>query len=122
MLQLTEIIQDEEMGAVPFVVQRRHMIQNNGETESVGTEEITTCGVVQPTRDQDLILTPEEYRSEKLMTFYAPVPFSLGHREDAIHFTAPDRILYESREYLVIAVKDWLDFGFSRAIAVEKKA
>ena len=121
MLHLTDLIRDEEMGAEPFVVYRRHMIQADGETELDATEEIATYGVVHPTRDQDLILTPEEYRGETFLTFYAPILFSLGTRDNMTHFTAPDRIVYNSREYLVVSVKNWSSFGFSRAIAAEQR-
>ena len=75
---------------------------------------------VHPAADTDLTLVPEEYRSETLRTFYAPVPFSLGVRADPASFTAPDQILYAGQTFLVIAVKDWSAFGFSKAIAVEK--
>ena len=121
MLQLTELIQDEEMGAAPFVVYRRHMVRSSGETEIEAVEEIVTCGVVQPAKEEDLALTPEEYRGETFFTFYAPITFSLGTRDDLTHFTEPDRIVHDSREFLVVSVKNWSSFGFSRAVAVEKK-
>ena len=120
MLLLTDIIQDEEMGAAPFVILRDHFVYENGEPVLESTETIQTSGVVQPTKDVDLTLVPEEYRKETLLTFYSPEPFSLGVRTDATHSVTPDRIQYADRFFLVIAVKDWSSFGFSRAIAVEK--
>ena len=120
MLLLTDIIQDEEMGAAPFSILRDHFVFSDGEPVLENTETIVTSGVVQPTKDSDLSLVPEEYRTATLLTFYSPVPFSLGSRPDAIHSIAPDRILYASRSFLVVSVKDWSSFGFSRAIAVEK--
>ena len=120
MLQLSDIITDGELGAAPFIIRRRHYILSAGEAILSDTEDITTYGTVHPTADADLTLVPEEYRSEILRTFYAPVPFSLGVRADPASFTAPDQILYGGKTYLVIAVKDWSAFGFSKAIAVEK--
>ena len=120
MLQLSDIITDEELGSMPFVIRRRHYILSAGETILVSTEDIPTSGTVHPTADADLSLVPEEYRSETLRTFYAPVLFSLGVRADPASFSAPDLILYAGRTFLVIAVKDWSAFGFSKAIAVEK--
>ena len=120
MLQLADIIMDGELGAAPFVIRRRHFTLTAGEAVLTDAEDITTSGTVHPTADADLALVPEEYRSEVLRTFYAPVPFSLGVRADSASFTAPDQILYAGQTFLVIAVKDWSAFGFSKAIAVEK--
>ena len=122
MLLLTDIIQDEEMGAAPFTILRDHFRFSDGELVPETTETISASGVVQPTKDSDLTLVPEEYRSETLLTFYSPVPFSLGFRPDATHSISPDRIQYAGRSFLVLSVKDWSSFGFSRAIAVEKKS
>ena len=122
MLLLTDIIQDEEMGAAPFVILRDHYVFSEGEPFLESTESIETSGVVQPTRDLDLSLVPEEYRTETLLTFYSPVRFSLGSRPDPNHSIAPDRILYADHSFLAVSVKDWLHHGFSRAIAVEKEA
>ena len=122
MLLLTDIIQDEEMGAAPFVILRDHYVFSEGEPILESTETIETSGVVQPTRDSDLSLVPEEYRTETLLTFYSPVRFSLGSRPDPTHSVAPDRIRYADRSFLVVSVKEWLNHGFSRAIAVEKEA
>ncbi len=120
MLQLTDIITDEELGAGPFIIRRHHYVITDGEAVLTATEEIPAFGTVHPTADTDLSLVPEEYRSESLMTFYAPVPFSLGSRTDASRFTAPDQILYADQLWPVIAVKSWQAFGFSKAIAVMK--
>ena len=117
---LADIITDEELGAAPFVIRRRHYTLSTGEAVLTDTKEIPASGTVHPTADADLTLVPEEYRSAILRTFYAPVPFSLGVRADPASFTAPDQILYADRTFLVIAVKDWSAFGFSKAIAVEK--
>ena len=122
MLLLTDIIQDEEMGAAPFVILRDHYVFSEGEPILESIETFETSGVVQPTRDSDLSLVPEEYRSETLLTFYSPVRFSLGSRPDPTHSIAPDRIHYADRSFLVVSVKDWLNHGFSRAIAIEKEA
>ena len=121
MLQMTDIILDEEMGAVPFVIYREHREIVDGETEEDGVEEIVTSGVVHPTREAELEMVPEEYRYETLCSFYSPVGFSLGSRDGDTRYTAPDRIHYEGKEYRVIAVKNWQRFGFSKAIAVEKE-
>ena len=119
---LTDIIQDEEMGAAPFVILREHYVFSEGEPVLESTESFETSGVVQPTRDSDLSLVPEEYRTETLLTFYSPVRFSLGSRPDPTRSVAPDRIRYADRSFLVVSVKDWLNHGFSRAIAIEKEA
>ena len=119
---LTDIIQDEEMGAAPFVILRDHYVFTEGEPVLESTESFETSGVVQPTRDSDLSLVPEEYRTETLLTFYSPVRFSLGSRPDPTYSVAPDRIRYADRSFLVVSVKDWLNHGFSRAIAIEKEA
>ena len=120
MLQLSDIITDGELGAAPFIIRRRHYTLSAGEAVLTDAKDIPTSGTVHPTADADLSLVPEEYRSETLRTFYAPVLFSLGVRADPASFTAPDLILYAGRTFLVIAVKDWSAFGFSKAIAVKK--
>ena len=117
---MTDIIQDPEMGAENFTILRRRMILSDGEAEYDETETIAVSGAVHPAKEEELSLLPEEYRTQTVMTFYAPVRFSLGSRTDAVRFTEPDRIRYGGREFLVISVKDWMAFGFSRAIAVEK--
>ena len=118
---LNDIVSDPELGGVPFTILRDHMILRQGEAALDFRETFPAFGAVQPAGDQDLALTPEEYRSETLMIFYSPIPFSLGARPDAEHFTAPDRIAYDGRSFLVVAVRDWMAFGFSRAIATQKK-
>ena len=120
MLQLSDIAADPELGGVPFTILRDNMVLQNGEAILESRVDISTFGIVQPARDQDLSLVPEEYRSETLFTFYSPLCFSLGKRPDASHFTLPDKITWNDRSFLVIAVKDWSPFGFTRAIAVEK--
>ena len=120
MLQLADIITDGELGSAPFVIRRRHYTLSSGEAVLTASEDIPTAGTVYPAADVDISLVPEEYRSETLRTFYAPVPFSLGNRADPASFTAPDQILYGSKTFLVVSVKDWSAFGFSKAIAVEK--
>ena len=121
MLQMTDIILDEEMGAAPFVIYREHKELVDGEAEDDGVEEIVTGGVVHPTREAELELVPQEYRHETLCSFYSPVSFSLGSRDGDTRYTAPDRIHYEGKDYRVVAVKNWQRFGFSKAIAVEKE-
>ena len=121
MLQMTDIILDEEMGATSFVIYREHKELVDGEAEDDGIEEIVTSGVVHPTREAELEIVPQEYRRETLCSFYSPVGFSLGSREGDTRYTAPDRIHYEGKDYRVIAVKNWQRFGFSKAIAVEKE-
>ena len=121
MLQMTDIILDEEMGAAPFVIYREHREIVDGETEEDGIEEIVTSGVVHPTREAELEIVPQEYRRETLCSFYSPVGFSLGSREGDTRYTAPDRIHYDGKDYLAVAVKNWQRFGFSKAIAVEKE-
>ena len=108
------------MGAVPFVIYREHRELVDGESEDDGVEEIVTSGVMQPAREAELSLVPQEYRKERLYSFYSPVVFSLGSREGDARYTAPDRIHYEGKDYLAVAVKNWGRFGFSKAIAVEK--
>ena len=66
MLQLADIILDEEMGAVPFVIYREHREIVDGEAEDDGIEEIVTSGVVHPTREAELEMVPQEYRNETL--------------------------------------------------------
>ena len=117
MLHLTDAIQDPELGGAPFTILRDHMVLREGETALEYRETFPTFGVVHPAGDQDLSLAPEEYRSETLMAFYAPVAFSLGCRTDAGHFTAPDRISCGGRSFRVVAVRDRTPFGFSRAVA-----
>ena len=118
---LDDIVCDPELGGVPFTILRDHMILREGEAELDYRETFPAFGVVHPAGDQDLALTPEEYRSETLYTFFATVPFSLGARPEGDRFTAPDRITCGGRNFLVVAVRDWMPFGFSRAIAVEKQ-
>ena len=120
MLLLSDIATDPELGGAPFTILRDHMILREGEASLEYRETFDAFGVVQPNLNQDLSLVPEEYRSESLYTFFSPVPFSLGARLDTAHYTSPDRITYDGRSFLVIAVKDWSPFGFSRAIAAEK--
>ena len=90
-LLLNDIAADPELGGVPFTILRDHMALREGEADLEFRESFATFGVVHPAGDQDLALTPEEYRTETLMTFYSPIPFSLGSRPDADHFTAPGK-------------------------------
>ena len=121
MQQLTAAITDEELGGAPFVIVRSVYRQSQGEKEHIRDDRYETYGTVHPAKLSDLELLPEEYRHETVLIFHSPVSLSLGIRFDDMTFTAPDRILYRFRTYLVISVRDWSSFGFCKALAVLRK-
>ena len=120
MPRLKDVITSPEMGSSPFIIHRYHYVTEEGEPVLDWIESIPTAGAVQPARDEDVSLLPEMYRTERVFAFYSPLRFSAGSREDGRCWTAPDRILWDSEQYLVVSVKDWKRFGFSRALAVLK--
>ena len=118
MLQLGSIIQDAELGAAPFTVQRKVFWYQQGSPVLFSTTEYAVTGTVHPASQEDLLLLPEEYRHSPVYTFYSPTAFSLGWGNADSTFTAPDEILHDGKRYRVINVKDWLPQGFCKAQAV----
>lgn len=121
MIQITDAITDSELGGTPFTVIRRTYRKSGGETVLESEERYETFGTVHPAKLSDLQLLPEEYRHETVLHIHSPVKLSLGGPLDDLRFTAPDRIIYRLQTWQVISVRDWTEFGFCRAFAVQQK-
>ena len=121
MLNLSDVITDPELGGGPFVILRPLYRKSEGEKILIREDRIETEGSVHPAPARELELLPEEYRYETVRLIHSRTPLSLGAPVSGLEFTGPDRILYRSRSWLVISVRDWPDSGFCKALAVLRR-
>ena len=118
MFQFIQSFMDQEMGGSPFSILRRHYVRSAGSPVLEWEENIPAYGTIHPASASDLMLFPEEYRTQTVIHLHTAVPVSLGKHLDESHYTAPDLILFQGQRFLAFSVRDWSAFGFCRAFAV----
>ena len=116
-MDITEILSDPDLGGATFTVTRRVYRADSGASTLIAESTSTASGCVHPGTPEMLAQLPEEDRREEFIVIYTTFPLSLG-QSDGISFTAPDRILWNSRTWRVVLLKPWTPFGFVQALAV----
>jgi hypothetical protein len=86
-----------------------------GGYEQDSEQEISMIGAVMPTDSKDIDQLPEGDRVTESFTFYSKDPIYLTSSDN--HGTS-DQILYNGTRYRVAKVRNFLDYGYNKAIAV----
>ena len=117
-MDLSSVLQDPEMGAVPFTVERITYTRGREGTASRAAEE-RASGCIHPGTAEARELLPEEERHETFIVVYTDYPLSTGVPEDAgASFAGADRIRWNGKAWRVVKVREWPTFGYVRAVAV----
>ncbi len=117
MMDVFELVNDPEMGAVSFTVHRTSYRRSRGQLIP-SNETITTTGCIHPGAAGMMQLLPEEERAERFIQIYTSFHLSDGENNAAASFTGADRIDYGGHSWRVVKVRDWLGFQFYQALAV----
>ena len=121
MIDVSAILTDPDLGGTTFFVSRKTYTRELGEVVPSSVEGFTVAGNIQPATSEDLLLFPEEERSEEMIIILSRFRFSLGETEDTT-FTSADIVTWRDRKYRVIRVKDWFPQGnYYKAWAVKQK-
>ena len=116
-MDITSILSDPDLGGTTFTVIRRVFRADSGTSTQIAESTSTATGCIHPGSAETLSQLPEEDRREEFIVIYTTFALSLGSSE-GITFTAPDRILWNSRAWRLVRVKPWNPFGFVQAFAV----
>jgi len=99
----------------PFTVYRR-----SGNFVAGGYQEtevtVSMSGIASPTKSKDIDQLPEGDRITESMTFYTIDPLYVTH-SDGTQGTS-DQVLYRGERYKLVQVKNYLDYGYNKAIGV----
>ena len=82
------------------------------------TREMAATGCIHPGTPEMLELLPEEERREDFIAVYTGFNLSTGENYGRGVYTAPDRIIWQGKEYRVVRVRNWQAFGYTQALAV----
>ncbi len=117
MMDVSELVNDPDLGAVSFTVNRTTYRRSRGQL--IPSNETTTAtGCIHPGTPEMLNLLPTEERAEHLIQIYTSFPLSDGENTAAASFTAPDRITYAGHTWRIVKVRDWPAFHYYQALAV----
>ncbi len=118
---LSAILTDPDLGGTTFYVFRPSYTRETGEVLPSCTAGFIVSGNIQPAASEDLLLFPEEERSEDMIVIFSTFHFSLGESEGAT-FTSADIINWHGTKYRVIRVKNWSNQGgYYKAWAVRQR-
>ena len=117
MIEMTEAVNDQEMGAVPFTVHRTSFRRSRGQLIP-SNQMIIAVGCIHPGTAEMMQLLPEEEREERYIQIYTSFPLSSGENKNAASFTGADRIDYDGQSWRVVRVRDWPAFHYYQAMAV----
>ena len=121
MIDVSSILTDPELGGTTFIVTRPYYARELGEVIPDGKEEFSVAGNIQPATSEDLLLFPEEERSEEMIIILSRFRFSLGETDD-ISFSSADIVTWREWDYRVIKVKNWHPQGnYYKAWAAKQK-
>ena len=117
MIDISAAILDPELGSVCFTVERSVWKWDQGENVLLAKSTASAVGCIHPGNAETLSQLPEEDRHEEHIVIYTAYPLSLG-QNDGITFSVPDLILWNSRTWRVVRIRDWSAFGYIQALAV----
>ena len=111
------VVQDPELGAVFFPVQRTTYRRQEG--QSVPTvQSFDATGCIHPGTPEMVQLLPEEERKEDFIAVYTDFILSTGENDGGVSYSVPDRIEWDGFQWRVVRVKSWKEFGYCQALAV----
>ncbi len=117
MISMDVALLDRELGFTQFTVRRVSYHRRNGESEPTERER-AGAGCMHPGAPEMLELLPEEERREDFIAVYTGFNLSTGENYGRGVYTAPDRIIWQGKEYRVVRVRNWQAFGYTQALAV----
>ena len=117
LIPIQDILQDPELGAVPFKVTRQTWKRAQGKPEFVSQQIFSGVGCIHPAQPDELAQFPEEYRHADVIVLFSTLNLSMGENFGA-RYTLADQIEYTGSRYRVIKVKNWLHLGYFQAWAV----
>ena len=117
LIPIQDILQDPELGAVPFTVTRQTFKRNQGKPEFVSKQTFSGIGCIHPAQPDELAQFPEEYRHADVIVLSSTLNLSMGENFGA-RYTLADQISYLSETYRVFKVKNWSHLGYFQAYAI----
>lgn len=105
-LDLSEIIDDPDFADEFIVVQQNQIINNQGRQTTMRGEPEDAWGSMQPAGDETYQQFPDLTRMEGTLDCFTRATLRM---KGATH--APDIVLWQDREYLVVARSSYAHFG-----------
>ena len=93
MMDVSELVNDPEMGAVSFTMHRTSYRRSRGQLIPSNQTD-TAVGCIHPGTAGMMQLLPEEERAERFIQIYTSFHLSDGENNAAASFTGADRIDY----------------------------
>ena len=116
-ISLEPALQEPELGFTNFTIRRTTC--RNAYGRFVPKEHtIPAEGIIQPGAPEMLRLFPEENRKDDYITVYTQESLTAGKNPGEETWTAADRIRWNERNWRVVKVRRWDDFGYIQAVAV----
>jgi len=117
LIPIQDILQDPELGAMPFTVTRQTWKRAQGRPEFVSQQTFSGVGCIHPAQPDELAQFPEEYRHADVIVLYSTLNLSMGENFGA-RYTLADQISYSDGTYRVFKVKNWSHLGYFQAYAI----
>ena len=115
---ISGVLQDSDMGSTDFTVVRTIYRRQNG--QSVGTtQSLSATGTIHPGSPKEIQYLPEEMRNESFISIHTGFVLTEGENFGEVTYTVPDRIVWKNKTWRVVSLKNWSEFGFMKALAVE---
>jgi hypothetical protein len=115
MIDFSELMDDEELGAAPFTLIRETVTHDAEGTPTTTQQRLAATGLVQPPSDDQILMLPEGNRTNNLLVFYTATLVQVGDQKTK----QPDVIQYQGRTFRVVRVDSWGNAGYYAAIGQE---
>ena len=116
-ISLEPALQEPELGFTNFTIKRT--IYRNSYGRFISSEQIIPAeGIIQPGAPEMLKLFPEENRKDDYITIYTEEKLITGENPGGDSWSAADKIRWDQRNWRVVKVRKWDDFGYIQAVAV----
>ena len=117
MADISTALLDPKLGFLHFTVRRLTYRLSQGETSVTHTDHAAE-GCIHPGTPEMAELLPQEERHRELIAVYTGFPLSMGSNPGGVTWTATDRILYGGKEWKLVRLRDWSQFGYYQGYAV----
>ena len=117
MIDISTALLDPELGFTRFAVRRLTYRLSQGVTSVTHTDHAAE-GCIHPGTPEMAQLLPQEERHRDFIAVYTGFPLSMGSNPGGVTWTAADRILYGGKEWKLVRLRDWSQFGYYQGLAV----
>ena len=117
MIDVSQIVAAPELGQ-EFTIQRSTGSWLNGVWVSA-TNEVDSFGVISVASAKDIVMTPEGDEIKGEMVFHSEQPI---YTTSAEYGRSSDILIWRDQLYRVLSVKQYVDYGYYRAVATRMKA